>query len=171
MKHCSVDTCDKTILARGWCSAHYSLWRKHGKPERVIGKHGRNLRDPTYLSWSAMIARCERGKYKNRFTICNHWLGADGFVNFLSDVGERPPGHTLDRIDNTTGYKPENCRWATPAEQSLNKSVNRLVVYNGVIKPLAAHCVDIGAPYNATLKRLMRGWSVDRAFNEPLRKS
>lgn len=168
MKVCSIENCDKPLLARGWCSAHYNLWRKHGKPERTIGRHGRGLKDPTYLSWTAMTARCTRGKYKDRFTIDSRWTGSKGFENFLSDMGERPDGKTLDRTDNTKGYAPDNCRWATPVEQRLNCSQLRLVEYKGKTQPLSEHCKELDIPYLVTLKRLKRGWSVKSAFEKPL---
>lgn len=80
----------------------------------------------TYASWNAMINRCHRKNkhgekyYKNRgITVCERWL--DSFENFLADMGERPLGKTLDRINNDKNYEPENCRWATPKEQRKNQ--------------------------------------------------
>lgn len=169
MKTCSIPDCDKRLLARGWCSAHYNLWRKHGKPERVLGRHGRGPKDPTYLSWTAMNARCATGKYKGRFTVCSRWQGPDGFTNFLADMDERLPNTTLDRVNNNEGYFPENCRWASPSEQSINTSVNRIVDYRGVKKPLSVHCKAMNMPYTAVFKRLQRGWEVHRALEQPLK--
>lgn len=85
---------------------------------------------PTYESWQAMIGRCRypnrdtQNKYVNRgIKVCVRWMA---FENFLSDMGERPAGTTLDRIDNNDGYYPFNCRWSTPVEQARNRRNKRL---------------------------------------------
>lgn len=92
-------------------------------------KHGHTLKgkySPTYISWKAMRQRCRDPKYwqysdygARGIAVCERWR--DSFANFLADMGERPAGRTLDRIDNSRGYEPENCRWATSEEQNQNK--------------------------------------------------
>lgn len=75
---------------------------------------------PTYITWKAMRTRCrdtERVSYQG-VSCCTRWLSYD---NFLADMGERPDGTTLDRIDVSGNYEPDNCRWATPAEQLRNR--------------------------------------------------
>lgn len=87
--------------------------------------HGRNGYDPTYSTWIAMRRRCYDKKFAKYatygakgITVCERW---SEFNNFLADMGERPTGKTLDRIDNTGNYEPKNCRWASSKEQRANQ--------------------------------------------------
>jgi len=80
---------------------------------------------PTYLSWVAMIARCTNEKHSHwknyggrGIAVCAPWRK---FENFLADMGERPAGLSLDRIDGNGNYEKSNCRWATRLEQNRNR--------------------------------------------------
>jgi hypothetical protein len=85
-------------------------------------------RSGTYNSWRAAVARCHYPRhpyfpiYGGRgIAVCDRWRGVGGFGRFLADVGERPPGMTLDRIDPDGDYEPGNVRWATPVTQRWNR--------------------------------------------------
>lgn len=80
---------------------------------------------PLYMSWADMVARCTRtthpryADYGGRgITVCERWRD---FANFYADMGDRPPGLTLDRIDNDGNYEPGNCRWADLSTQMKNR--------------------------------------------------
>lgn len=112
--------CVKSGRAKSWGQAN----RKHGHSGE---------RTPTYLTWRCMIQRCYYPKTKsfNRYggrgiTVCPEWMGENGFQTFLADMGERPNGMTLDRIDVDLGYTPENCRWSDWATQVANRDNKQL---------------------------------------------
>jgi hypothetical protein len=88
---------------------------------------------PLYGVWAAMHRRCDSPavngyeRYGGRgIYVCSRWSGANGFPNFLADMGPKPTlGHSIDRIDNDGPYAPVNCRWATKGEQRANRSDSR----------------------------------------------
>lgn len=90
-------------------------------------KHGR-WGTPEYKSWDHMKQRCLNSNQKvyNNYggrgiKICKNWLQ---FEKFYRDMGERPKGTTLDRINNNGNYEPSNCRWATWEQQMANRGLN-----------------------------------------------
>jgi len=147
----------------------YAARKNVARPE--VTKHG--LSDtPTARSWVEMRRRCyatHRKEYPNYggrgIVVCDRWR--DSFVNFLTDMGLRPDGHTLDRIDNDGPYSPENCRWVPRAAQELNKrsSVRYDIFGERITLAEAARKYGIGSAtlYNRviTLK-----WAPERAVTE-----
>lgn len=91
----------------------------------IHGHRPRGACSPTYNSWRAMIERSKgRGRYyKQTPMVCDRWLV---FGNFLADMGERPYGCTVERVDNSGDYEPANCIWATHAQQSRNRSSTKM---------------------------------------------
>lgn len=137
--------------------------------------HGKS-RTPTYRIWSAMCSRCLNTKHTSYsyyggrgLTVCDRWL--DSFENFVEDMGEAPVGLTLDRRDNSQGYTPENCRWATRGQQSRNCRNNNSLTYNGKTLLLIEWAETLNIPYDRIVKRVSRlGWSVGQALEFEPRK-
>lgn len=123
----------------------------------------------TYASWGSMKARCSNTKIKRNLeyinrgiTVCERWLQ---FENFLADMGERPEGKSLDRINNNGDYEPNNCRWATPKEQMNNTNVNRRITHQGTSKRLHEWALIAGVSPDTFRTRIRRGWTMERALS------
>ncbi|MDE1476488.1 hypothetical protein KKJ06_21460 [Xenorhabdus bovienii] len=128
---------------------------------------------PEYISWERAKRRCldKNDVYYHLYggrgiTFCEHWLI---FENFLKDMGERPDGHTLDRIDNSRGYEPNNCRWATVKEQSRNRRTNRWIEAFGqrMIFKDAADKYNIS---QGALTNRLKTMTPEEALTQPLAK-
>lgn len=121
-----------------------------------------------YKSWRAMKTRCTNlntPSYKNYgergITICDRWLN---FENFYEDMGDRPEGKTLERIDNSKGYSRENCKWASKKEQNRNTRQVKLLTYEGETLCMKEWAEKLSIPYSTLQDRIRRGWNVERAL-------
>lgn len=120
-----------------------------------------------------MLARCRNSnldtfsRYGGRgIAVCDQWVNS--FENFLRDMGERPPGMSLDRINNQGRYEKANCRWALPTQQNRNKRSNRFVLFNGQSVLLKELAEMTGVDYRRLYKRIVeRGWSAEDAVSLP----
>ena len=138
---------------------------QHSSPTAWLQQH------PSKSQWRAMLSRCRNPnnetykRYGARgINCCERWYV---FTNFLADMGEPPSDlHSLDRIDNTKGYLPENCRWATPKEQVDNSSRPRLLTLNGETHNVRewAKIIGISQP---TLTGRLKTWTLEHALSAP----
>jgi len=125
----------------------------------------------TYQTWVNMRERCFNNKvdrYKNYggrgISVCDRW--ANSFDNFLNDMGEKPNGMTIERIDVNANYSKENCRWATAQEQAKNKTNTRLISYNGLTLTTQEWAKKIGISFSCLRVRLHRNWPIEKALSK-----
>lgn len=168
---CRCD-CGKETLARSnhLKSAHTTSCGCHRAAR--LTKHG-GSKHPLYSPYRQMIQRCTNPRadvfryYGGRgITVCERWR--ESFANFLSDMGERPPGMELDRINNNGPYAPENCRWATRSEQNMNRRYPSAITFNGETFSAYAWERRLGFKRGVIGARLKYGWTVAEALTTPL---
>ncbi len=147
--------------------------------KEVVRKHGRrgkkgDPRDPTYISFVAMKGRVmnpNNPAYHNYggrgIQICEAWMNG-GFVQFLKDMGDRPEGKSLDRIDHNGDYTPENCRWATATEQSQNRRGLHLLACNGKVQAFSAWARELGISRGVLQRKMDKGMTLEDLFHEHL---
>lgn len=148
--------------------------RESGKLNRIHGQSAPDHRTAVYRSWESMKSRC-----RNHFDPSFKDYGARGIVYaddwesfevFFKDMGERPRGKTLNRINNDIGYCKSNCEWATAKSQQRNKRNNRMVLFNENEITLVELSEITGVPYQRLHERIVRrGWDVNDAINKPSR--
>lgn len=143
-KICSVTNCDFKHYAKKYCNYHYRELRYYGtvnesKPLKFKEHHG-ETKNSAYISWASMKSRCYNKNNTNYYgyggrgiKVCDRW---HIFSNFYNDMGDRPDGFTLDRIDSKSNYEPLNCRWADSTTQAVNKGLQKsnTTGYKGVRK-------------------------------------
>jgi hypothetical protein len=145
--------------------------------QRASLSHGhakRGMTSRTYRAWSNMHTRCQNPS-NNRFEhyggrgilVCERW---NDFENFLADMGEVPPGLTLERDDVNGDYQPGNRRWAFNHEQQNNKRNNRRIEFRGETRTLSQWARRLGIPDGTIPNRLGQlGWPVERALTQHAR--
>ena len=129
-------------------------------------------RTPLYKIWRSMKTRClsiNHPSYQyygaKGIAVCNEWLSFEGFYK---DMGDRPSNkHSIDRKDGSKGYFKDNCRWATPEEQSNNTKTNRPLTHNGITMNLSQWARKMGMSKGMLKHRVDSGWPLGKALNEP----
>lgn len=136
---------------------------------RKLGYTEDGRRTPDLVRWRNMMARCTNPstpnyhRYGGRgIKVCERW---QTFENFYADMGPCPEGMSLDRIDNDGPYSPENCRWATRAEQQDNTERSIKVWLDGEFVPLKEACLRVGLSYNTAHNRVKNGWTPQQAVD------
>lgn len=124
---------------------------------------------PTYKTWLKMRERCSNPNadqwkwYGGRgIRVCERW---GSFKNFLADMGARPPGMTIDRVDSTRGYEPSNCRWANRRTQIHNQTKTIKVILDGEEVPLTVACERLGVSATMVYQRIKKnGFTFEQAL-------
>lgn len=154
--HTTSCGCYRTELAK---RTGRSFWQKHGH----AGRH-----TATYRTWNKMKNRCldpndtNFPRYGGRgITVCEQWLD---FRGFLADMGDRPEGTSIDRIDTNGNYEPSNCRWASLLTQANNTRANHVIEHEGVRHTASEWARITGIAASTITTRIRRGWSVSEAL-------
>jgi hypothetical protein len=138
----------------------------------LLTTHGQ-YKSPTYSVWRDMIQRtsnpnCKASKnYLHRgITVCDSWRV---FESFLADMGDKPEGLTLDRVNNDGNYCKDNCRWATPIQQHNNKRSNVFIEFNGERQTVTQWARQLGMSKGTLRGRLNSvNWGTEKALTQPL---
>jgi hypothetical protein len=134
----------------------------------------RGARDYTYISWISMIGRCTKKEHKSYkfyggrgITICQAWFD---FKNFLADMGLRPEGLQLDRVDTNGNYERSNCRWATREQNNLNRRAHGSsnIDWNGSKWSVYGLARAYGMSRDTLRARLNHKWPIDKALLTPV---
>lgn len=135
-------------------------------------------RKPLYAVWNAMTQRCHNPKHHKYptygargITVCERWLGENGYENFEADMAPRPSMlHTIDRIKNDLGYFKDNCRWATRSEQQRNRRVNVMVTIGARTQCQKAWADEVGIRISTFRRRMELGWTGENLLQPPDQK-
>ena len=159
---------------RKYCSHICYSDNQRGKVKPITHGHAGRKKSPTYLSWRSMKLRCTNpsqpgwARYGGAgITVCARW---QTFDNFLADMGERPEGMTLDRIDSHGNYEPSNCQWATRKTQQQNRDFTVWIEHDGRRLCLTDWAKETGLGLTTIKYRIDAGWNASDALTKPLRR-
>lgn len=158
---------------------------RHSNMQKVLGQRRKSVSmdfvgnldaHPLYKTWKSMLMRCNNPNvdgYKHYggrgIKVCDRWSGNLGFESFVNDMGERPDGTTLDRIDVNGNYEPSNCRWATTEQQMNNRTDNSRIILNGESITCSQLCKRYGFYYTYVAHQLRQGIDVNAIITRQLR--
>ncbi len=176
----TVKTVRRSDLQSGRTSSCGCLRRETAtRTGAAIRTHGQS-KNPLYHLWHAMIARCHNPAHAayryygaRGVKVCDRWR--ESFEAFAADMGARPVGLELDRIDSEGDYKPGNVRWMNRRMQKMNRAKRsdhyepRPIEWNGQTYAISDLAAIAGISYSAMYGRLMGGMSVEAAISKPLR--
>lgn len=165
----------------------YNLRTKHTQSCGCLAREASVIRMTThaecktrlYTIWKHMKERCYNPNNKRfldyggrNITVCKEWKNDfTAFRNWALQAGydeTAPYGIcTLDRIDNSKGYSPDNCRWVNAKQQSLNRRSNCVLTYQGESKTISEWAEQLGVRYAMLRRRLNRGWSIEKTLTTP----
>lgn len=141
-------------------------------PKRNTSEAHGMSRTPEFQAWASMKARCSNPNLENYhlyggrgILVCESW--SNSFEAFWDDMGPRPKGHSLDRIDSDDNYRPRNCRWATSSKQQQNRRVTKKITWRGKEYPLSVLEKMHNLPRSVLTHRLNMGWGLELALREP----
>lgn len=128
----------------------------------------RNKASGAYRSWQAMHQRA--GKVKNylHVRVCKRW---ETFEGFYTDMGDRPEGMSIERLNSLGDYEPNNCVWATAKQQAQNTSQTKLITINGETHSIQEWCRIKNIGYQIVKQRRRRGMSIEDSISTPLNES
>ncbi len=182
-KKCSKTQCNDIARCRGMCRRHYNHWYgcEGGKdaPKLIFRNgHGHTKQQQVsaeWKTWQCMKSRCmwkadrSYARYGGRgIAVCKRWLGPKGFIHFIADMGCKPSkAHSIERLNNSQGYSPRNCRWATRIEQANNKRNNRFLKFEGERLTIPEWGRRKGLKVGTIRTRLSLGWTAAQTLSRP----
>lgn len=173
--NCQFNDCENQSVAKGKCWKHYARERRHGDSSITKRPRDGRTKHPLYKTYLGMLDRTQNSNHRSFSSyggkgvrVCERWQGRTGFLNFVQDMGDKPsPQHSIDRIDTSKDYSPENCRWANNHQQAANTTRSN--------KHVGVSWSQAHQMWRATIrvdkKNISLGWSHDYDKAVDLRKA
>lgn len=165
---CQCD-CGRKLLTRGY-SLRIGKTKSCGCRLEEIKQSSHALggkQTAEYRAWYAMRQRCNSPNHigykhygERGISVCDRW---SDFGNFLEDMGPKPEQTlSVERLNNSKGYSPDNCKWGTRIEQANNKRNNTVIEFNGARRTISEWSAITGIKKSTLRQRLKRGWQVPK---------